>query len=108
MLEMLARLGRVAVPPNYHYIEIDIPDDLIRNDLIREELIVPPQDLANESVTRQLGNEWYDSQRSPILLVPSVITQVDRNILIHPRHPEFTRITPSNPRPVHWDPRLFL
>jgi RES domain-containing protein len=102
MLEMLVRLGRVTVPPNYHYIEIDIPDGLVR-----DELIVTLQDLANESVTRNLGNQWYDSQRSPILLVPSIVTQVDRNILIHPRHPDFIRITPGNPRPVHWDPRLF-
>jgi RES domain-containing protein len=102
MLEMLARLGRVAVPPNYHYIEIDIPDDLTP-----EELILSSEDLANESITRNLGNEWYDSHRSPILLVPSVITRVDRNLLIHPRHPNFARITPSNPKPVHWDPRLF-
>lgn len=99
---MLTRLGRLAVPPQYHYLEIHIPDDLIR-----EEAIVAPEDLANQSSTRKLGNDWYDSQRSPILIVPSVVTEVDRNLLINPHHPDFPSIIPGEPRPVHWDVRLF-
>jgi RES domain-containing protein len=102
MLEMLVRLGRVAVPPNYFYLEIDIPDSLAR-----EEVTVTPEAMAKESVTRGIGNKWFDAQRSPVLLVPSVVTRVDRNVLIHPRHPDFTKIIPGDPRPVWWDHRLF-
>jgi RES domain-containing protein len=102
LLEMLVRLGRVAVPPDYQYLEIDIP-----NDLARQELTVTPEQMAKESATRALGNVWYDSLQSAVLLVPSVVTLVDRNILISPKHPDFGRIVPSEPKPVYWDSRLF-
>jgi RES domain-containing protein len=102
MLEMLVRIGRMVVPPDYQYLEIDIPDDLPR-----EELTVTPEQMAKESITRSLGNKWYDSLQSAVLLVPSVVTQVDRNILINPKHPDFGRIIPGKPKPVYWDSRLF-
>ena len=81
---------------------IDIPDDLSR-----EELIVTPEQMGKESITRGFGNKWYDSLQSAVLLVPSVVTQVDRNILINPKHPDFGRIVPGELRPVYWDSRLF-
>ncbi len=102
MLEMLVRLGRIAVPPDYAYLEIDIPDDLAR-----EEVSLTPQELAKESITRGIGNRWFDALKTPLLLVPSVVTQVDRNLLINPKHPDFGRILPGEPKPVRWDPRLF-
>lgn len=102
MLEMLARLGRLAVPPDYHYLEIEVPEDLAR-----EEIIVTPEEMAKETITRGLGNRWFDSLRTAVLLVPSIITEVDRNVLINPKHPDFGRITPGEPRPVRWDTRLF-
>ena len=102
MLEMLVRLGRMIVPPDYYYLEIDIPDDLPR-----EELTVTPEQMAKESATRAVGNAWYDSLQSVVLLVPSVVTLVDRNILINPKHPDFGRIVPGEPKPVYWDSRLF-
>jgi RES domain-containing protein len=103
MLEMLVRIGRMVMPPDYHYLAIDIPDDVSR-----EELTVTPEQMAKESITRALGNKWYDSLQSAILLVPSVVTQVDRNLLINPKHTDFGRIVPGDPKPVHWDQRLFV
>lgn len=102
LLEMLVRLGRVAVPPNYHYLEIRIPDDLAV-----EETNATPEEMAKESITRSRGDKWFDGLKSPVLLVPSVVTRVDRNVLIHPRHPDFSKIDPGEPKPVWWDPRLF-
>jgi RES domain-containing protein len=102
MMEILVRLGRVAIPPNYEYLEIQIPDDLVP-----DELSVTPEQLEKESATRALGNRWYDSLQSAVLFVPSVVTRVDRNLLLNPKHPDFSKIMPGSPRPVVWDKRLF-
>ena len=99
---MLVRLGRVAVPPEYYYLEIEIPDDLAR-----EEVSATPEEIAKESITRAKGDRWFDGLKSPVLLVPSVVTRVDRNVLIHPRHADFGKIQPGEPKRVWWDPRLF-
>jgi RES domain-containing protein len=42
-----------------------------------------------------------------VLIVPSVLARVDKNILINPDHPEFGRITTGLHPPVWWDKRLF-
>jgi RES domain-containing protein len=102
MLEMLVRMGSVNVPPELYYIQIEIPDDLAF-----EEATATPAEMARESITRARGDKWYDARQSTVLLVPSVVTRVDRNVLINPRHPDFNKIQPSEPKPVWWDPRLF-
>src|SRR6266436_2721595 len=39
----------------------------------------------------------------PVLLVPSVVTFVERNVLINREHPDFARIRASQALPVRWD-----
>jgi RES domain-containing protein len=102
LLEVLARMGAIQVPPDYHYVEITIPDDMQF-----EEILPSPQEIASESFTRSCGDKWFDARRTPVLYVPSVVTGVERNLLINPRHPEFFRIQPSEPKPVPWDRRFF-
>ncbi len=102
MLEMLVRMGSMTVPRELYYVQIEIPDDLAV-----EEATATPAEMAKESITRARGDQWFDSLKSPVLFVPSVVTRVDRNVLIHSRHPDFSRIKPSEPKPVWWDPRLF-
>ena len=45
-------------------------------------------------------------RRSLLLLVPSVVARMERNILVNPDHPEFGRLTHGLHQPVWWDRRL--
>lgn len=56
--------------------------------------------------TRQLGDAWLQSQRSPILAVPSVIIPGELNFLLNPAHREFKQISIGEPEPFAFDPRL--
>jgi RES domain-containing protein len=38
---------------------------------------------------------------------PSVVARREGNVLINPRHPDFSGIVASAPEPVVWDARLF-
>ena len=38
------------------------------------------------------GHGWYAARRSAVLLVPSAVARVERNIVINAEHPEFPRI----------------
>ena len=42
-----------------------------------------------------------------MLVVHSVVTRLDRNVLINPHHPSFAAIAAGPPEPVIWDRRLF-
>jgi RES domain-containing protein len=42
-----------------------------------------------------------------LLIVPSLVTRIDRNVLLNAHHRDFARITATPPAPVPWDRRLF-
>lgn len=104
LLEKLVH-GSGRLPPNQHYVEIVIPRGA------SYEIFSPPSlpgwDDMPASVSKQFGETWCIERRSAILLVPSVVARVDRNVLINPAHPEFGDIRTSLHEPVFWDRRLF-
>jgi RES domain-containing protein len=103
VLEIIVRLKRL--PPNQHYVSVTIPQGVSYEKLNPETL--PGWHEANQGIARRFGSRWFEEQRSLILLVPSVVTRVDWNVLINPNHPEFAQVKPSLETPVYWDRRLF-
>src|SRR6188508_110505 len=53
------------------------------------------------------GDSWLAAAKTPVLRVPSVVFDVERNILINPAHADFSRIKVTGTEPVRWDERLF-
>nr|WP_255647866.1 RES family NAD+ phosphorylase [Ensifer sp. IC4062] len=104
VLEKLVH-GSGRLPPNQHYVEITIPHGLTY------EVFSPPGlpgwDTMPPTVSKGFGERWCLERRSVILLVPSVVARLDRNILINPAHAEFPEIRVSLHQPVYWDRRLF-
>ena len=68
---------------------------------------LPGWDSASMEASRAFGDRWFDERRSAVLLVPSVVTRIERNVLIHQEHPDFRRISAKPPAAVHWDARLY-
>jgi len=104
MLERLVR-GMGELPPNQHFIEITIPNGLSYE--VVNLAHVPGWDDSGSLAAKAYGEAWQTGRRSAILLVPSVVARMERNILINPDHPEFPRITCGPHQPVWWDRRLF-
>jgi RES domain-containing protein len=104
LLEKLVHLNGV-LPPNQHYVRITIPKGTSFETFQAEQH--PGWDGRSESVCKSVGEEWYASGRSAILMVPSIPARVDRNFLINLQHPEARAMTRDLPVPVWWDERLF-
>jgi RES domain-containing protein len=104
LLEKLVH-GSGRLPPNQHYVEITIPRGL------SYEFFSPPSlpgwDSMPATVSKVFGEQWCFEKRSVILMVPSVVARLDRNVLVNPAHPEFANIQASLHQPVFWDRRLF-
>lgn len=104
MLEKLVR-GSGFLPPNQHYVEITVPNG------ISYEMLNPPAlpdwDHAAATAAKRFGEEWQQSRRSAILIVPSVVARIERNILINLEHPEANLISHGLHQPVWWDARLY-
>ncbi len=104
LLEKLVH-GSGRLPPNQHYVEITIPPGVPYQSF--DAAGHPGWDSAAGAVSKAFGEAWQKSRRSLLLLVPSIVARVDRNILINPAHPDFARVTYGLHQPVHWDKRLF-
>lgn len=104
LLEKLVH-GSGRLPPNQHYITVTIPRGLTY------EVFSPPMlagwDRMPATVSKIFGERWCFEKRSVILIVPSVVARLDRNVLINPAHAEFQSLEASLHEPVFWDRRLF-
>ncbi len=106
MLECLAHAGIGRVPRTHVAVEIAIADAVAVEQLDEGRLPVG-WDHADLLVARAVGDTWIRELRTAVLVVPSVVARKEGNVLINPRHPEFSRITASAPEAVVWDARLF-
>jgi RES domain-containing protein len=104
MLEKLVHTGR-QIPKHQVCVTFEAPDTLPVTTLSVEKLA--GWQWADFLVSRSAVDAWLQRQESPILLVPSVIFEVERNALINPAHPEAQRIRLVSLEPVRWDDRLF-
>lgn len=104
LLEKLVH-GSGRLPPNQHFIEITIPRGVAYE--VFSGPTLPGWDSMPATVSKSFGEKWCLEKRSAILLAPSVVARVDRNVLINPGHPDFALIKASLHQPVFWDRRLF-
>ena len=106
MLECLAHAGNGRVPRTHVAVGIAIAEALAveRHD---ESSLPAGWDHADLRVARAFGDAWIRELRTAVLVVPSVVARRDGNVLINPRHPDFSSIIAGAPEPVVWDARLF-
>jgi RES domain-containing protein len=77
-------------------------------DIQIEKLHVPddPAWQRNEQLTQAIGDEWLQSARTALAVVPSAIMPETRNYLLNPEHPDARRIQISSVTKADFDPRL--
>ncbi|MBW4053027.1 MAG: RES family NAD+ phosphorylase [Proteobacteria bacterium] len=104
ILERLVYYKRFdALEPHVLYV-VDVPDAVI------ESAPAPPHGWDGDEPVRTaqaIGDNWYDERRSPALVVPSVVTPGEYNLMINPRHPDWQwRWVISGPVRFAFDVRL--
>ena len=104
MLEKLTA-GSGSIPPNQHYIAITVPAGVSYEIVSRNH--VRGCNTPEPTTSRLFGATWVREKRSAILLVPSYVARLDRNVLINPTHADTPKIETSLTEPVWWDRRLF-
>ena len=104
MLEKLVHTGR-QIPKHQVCVTFEFPDDVNPTTLDETHFIGWRND--DLQVSRRAGDSWLELAETPILLVPSVVFDVERNALINPAHPNAARIRTLSIEPIRWDDRLF-
>lgn len=92
------------------------PDDLVA--LQAEVAVDVESNLANAEgllkdwrfdleSSRLTGDAWVEQKQSLAVRVPSVVIEVEWNVLINPEHPSFTALKIVQKMPFRFDKRMF-
>jgi RES domain-containing protein len=92
------------LPDDYVLMKIDAPEELALRTIGPADL--PAGWRSREDLCRRIGDAWLAAAAAPLLSVPSVIVEVERNILLNPRHDQAARISVAEILPFRWDERL--
>jgi RES domain-containing protein len=92
------------VPDDYVLMKIEAADDLAIRAIMPSDL--PSGWRSREELCRPIGDDWLATASTALLSVPSAVVEVERNILINPRHPNAKRIAVNEIVPCGWDGRL--
>ncbi len=104
LLEKLVHYNGV-LPPNQHFIAIELPAGTSYEVVTKDSL--PGWDDENQLISSAHGSQWIDERRSAVLIVPSVPSREENNVIINPAHPDSSSASQSLEKPVRWDNRLF-
>lgn len=105
MLEVLAHRNAPTLPKHHKAVHIFIPDTATIETVLPGDL--SGWDDSDERISREFGDAWYDSKRTSILRVPSVVTHgPEFNLVLNATHPEFHLLQAGHPVPIIWDMRL--
>lgn len=104
MLEKLVHTGR-QIPKHQVCVTFEVPETVSTETL--DPAQYPGWDATDAAVSRAAGDTWLAGAQSAVLLVPSVVFEVERNALINFDHPEAAHIQTLSVESVRWDDRLF-
>ncbi len=104
LLENLVHWNAIRLPPDMRFVVATIPVAMPRSRLEPDAL--PGWDRPDYGVSQPYGDAWYDHGETALLIVPSVLSPFEPNVLISQRHPDAADIEVSAERPAILDPRL--
>ena len=102
----MAHTGVGCVPRTHVAIEIAIAA-AVSVEQHGENSLPVGWDHAGLHVARVFGDAWLREERTVVLMVPSVVARREMNVLLNPRHADFSSIVAESPESVVLDARLF-
>jgi RES domain-containing protein len=84
-----------------------VPADVwAAREIIPQPLPVGWDAIPEGLVSRALGSKWLSAERTPLLVVPSVIVNEEDNVIINPAHAHAKRIKAVKVRRFVYDHRV--
>lgn len=96
------------LPLDYKLISIEIPDDILIQELAKEYLPLDWKSIPHAHATQEIGDRFVSAEIYAVLKVPSAVVQDEFNYLINPGHKGSGRIKIISIEPFNFDERLFI
>jgi RES domain-containing protein len=106
MLEYLVHLDPEDPPRDLVVAAADIPSSVSRIAISLKKLPSHWRQTPAPPELAAFGDELVRSSRAAILIVPSAVSPIESNWLIHPGHADFSKIRVHPPQPFRYDSRI--
>lgn len=106
-LELFVHVSPGIIPNDLISIQYQLPDTISAIELVESNL---PKNWRNYPAPVQLqtlGTDWLRGATSLVLIVPSAINPLERNILLNPMHSDIKKIKALRRQTFHFDSRMF-
>jgi RES domain-containing protein len=107
MLEYFVHLDTDDPPDDLVLAAANIPDHLSQEEIVTVDLPENWRDPAAPPELAHFGDDFVQRGEQCLLLVPSVLAPNERNVLINPKHAEFSLVAVSELEPLSYDARMF-
>lgn len=110
-LELMVHKDDVEVAFIYKIMVLYLADDeSLYSRLYLKDMPADWRGSAAPSKLKDIGNEWYESRKSMVLQIPSVVIPQEHNFLINMKHPDFSDKTCKllKTEEFFWDSRLIV
>jgi RES domain-containing protein len=107
-LELMVHSAAIVPTDSYKVMVISIADDDHLFELVRiKDLPKNWRTFDAYSALQWIGSNWYTSQSSLVLKVPSAVIPYEYNYMINTEHPDFKKkVRLVRTEPYFWDSRL--
>ncbi len=107
MAEVAVHFTLATLPDDYLMMTIDIPDHISKQILATDVLPADWSEFPHPATTQKFGDQFVIENKYCILIIPSVVTQGDYNVLINPAHTDFKEIKVTDIVRFPFDKRIF-
>ena len=107
MAEVAVHFTLATLPEDFTMMTIQIPESVSRKTLRVKDLPPNWNEFPHPASTQKIGDAFVLENKYCILIIPSVVTQGEFNILINPNHPDFKKIKVIEKVSFPFDKRLF-
>lgn len=104
-LETLTHMVKMHMMQGFKCVWVDIPDKLITK-LEPGRLPTDWRAIPAPKSTKEVGDEWFSSQKTPVLRIPSTVIPVEYNFVLNSSHQEFGELIIGDVQDFEFDERL--
>jgi RES domain-containing protein len=106
-LELFMHVSPGTLPTDLISIRGTLPDSVSMEEIEESSLPGNWRQYPAPAELQRIGTDWLRREASVVLVVPSAINSLEKNILLNPAHPEIKKLRVEAGRPFRFDPRMF-
>ena len=105
-LENVVHRSGEGLSEHFRVMVIEIPDGLKMEKIALGDLPENWAEFENYPLCQKIGGQWLAENGSAVLEVPSAIVPMEKNFLLNPAHPDFSKIRIIATEGFSFDPRI--